>query len=115
MQLAVQGDYLLCISENGLGKRTKKEDFRPQTRGGKGILCYKVTKKTGRVMGARMVTDENELLIITTEGIMIRTEASGISITGRSASGVKMMNLAPGVKVASFTKVHADAVNKENE
>ena len=62
-----------------------------------------------------MVWEDNELLIITTEGIMIRTEASGISITGRSASGVKMMNLAPGVKVASFTKVHADAVTKENE
>ncbi len=115
MQLAVQGDYLLCISENGLGKRTKKEDFRPQGRGGKGILCYKVTEKTGRLMGAKMVWEDNELLIITTEGIMIRTEASGISITGRSASGVKMMNLAPGVKVASFTKVHADAVTKENE
>ncbi len=115
MQLGIQGEMMLCISENGLGKRTKKEEFRKQSRGGKGILCYRVTEKTGRVLGARMVDDENEILIITREGIMIRMEASGISVQGRITSGVKVINLDSGVKVGSFTKVHQDAVNKENE
>ena len=113
MQLAVQGDFLLCISEKGLGKRTKKDEFKAQTRGGKGVKCYKTTEKTGDLVGAKMVIEENEVLLITTEGIMIRTSVDMISVLGRNTSGVKVMNLEEGIKVASFTKVKND--DSQNE
>ena len=113
MQLAIQGNEMLVISENGMGKRTDKKEFNIQGRGGKGVKCYKVTEKTGRVVGAKMVTDENQILLITTEGIMIRTSVSSISVLGRITSGVKVMDLKEGVSVASFTKVHVDAVEKD--
>ena len=115
MQLAIQGNEMLVISENGMGKRTEKKEFNIQGRGGKGVKCYKVTEKTGRVVGAKMVTDENQILLITTEGIMIRTSVSSISVLGRITSGVKVMDLNEGVSVASFTKVHVDAVEKDEE
>ena len=115
MQLAIQGNEMLVISENGMGKRTDKKEFNIQGRGGKGVKCYKVTEKTGRVVGAKMVTDENQILLITTEGIMIRTSVSSISVLGRITSGVKVMDLNEGVSVASFTKVHVDAVEKDEE
>ena len=115
MQLAIQGNEMLVISENGMGKRTDKKEFNIQGRGGKGVKCYKVTEKTGRVIGAKMVTDENQILLITTEGIMIRTSVSSISVLGRITSGVKVMDLNEGVSVASFTKVHVDAVEKDEE
>ena len=115
MQLAVQGDFLLCISEKGLGKRTKKDEFKAQSRGGKGVKCYKTTEKTGNLVGAKMVIEENEVLLITTEGIMIRTSVDMISVLGRNTSGVKVMNLEEGIKVASFTKVkNDDSQNEEN-
>ena len=115
MQLAIQGNEMLVISENGMGKRTDKKEFNIQGRGGKGVKCYKVTEKTGRVVGAKMVTDENQILLITTEGVMIRTSVSSISVLGRITSGVKVMDLNEGVSVASFTKVHVDAVEKDEE
>ncbi len=115
MQLAIQGNEMLVISENGMGKRTEKKEFNLQGRGGKGVKCYKITEKTGRVVGAKMVTDENQILLITTEGVMIRTSVSSISILGRITSGVKVMDLNEGVTVASFTKVHVDAVEKDDE
>ena len=115
MQLAVQGDFLLCISEKGLGKRTKKDEFKAQSRGGKGVKCYKTTEKTGDLVGAKMVIEENEVLLITTEGIMIRTSVDMISVLGRNTSGVKVMNLEEGIKVASFTKVkNDDSQNEES-
>ena len=108
MQLAVQGDFLLSISEKGFGKRTKRDEFKAQMRGGKGVKCYKIMEKTGELVGAKMVIEENEVLLITTEGIMIRTSVDMISVLGRNTSGVKVMNLAEGIKVASFTKVKND-------
>ena len=105
MQLSSQGDYLLVVSENGLGKRTAMSDFGAQNRGGKGIKCYKVTDKTGNVVGAKAVNSENEIMLITTEGIIIRISCADISVLGRITSGVKLMNVANGVKVASFEKV----------
>ena len=105
MQLLTQGSHLLFVSEKGLGKLTKFPDFRTQYRGGKGIRCYKITEKTGNLVGAKAVNEEDEVLLITTEGVMIRTTCSSISILGRDASGVKVMNLADGVSVAIFTKV----------
>ena len=115
MQLGVQGDYMLTISEKGYGKRSLLSDFRLQNRGGKGIKCYKVTEKTGNVVGAKFVIDESEVLLITTEGIMIRTSVSDISVLGRITSGVKVMNLEEGVKVAGFSKVKNDEREDEDE
>ena len=99
----------------GSGKRTKKDEFKAQSRGGKGVKCYKTTEKTGDLVGAKMVIEENEVLLITTEGIMIRTSVDMISVLGRNTSGVKVMNLEEGIKVASFTKVkNDDSQNEES-
>ena len=105
MQLNSQGDYLLVVSENGMGKRTAMSEFTSQNRGGKGVKCYKITEKTGNVIGAKAVNEENEIMMITTEGIIIRITCAGISILGRITSGVKLINLDAGVTVASLAKV----------
>ena len=105
MQLNSQGYYLLVVSENGMGKRTCISEFTCQNRGGKGVKCYKITEKTGNVVGAKAVNEENEIMIITTEGIIIRLQCSDISILGRITSGVKLMNLQEGITVASVAKV----------
>ena len=105
MQLNTQGDYLLVVSENGMGKRTAMSEFVVQNRGGKGVKCYKNTEKTGNVVGAKAVNEENEIMMITTEGIIIRLQCADISVLGRITSGVKMINLTDGVTVASIAKV----------
>ncbi len=114
MQVHTQGEYLLVVSEKGLGKRTFMKEFTAQNRGGKGIKCYKITEKTGNVIGAKAVCEENEVMLITTEGIIIRIPCSGISIVGRIASGVKLMNVdSENVTVASIAKVR-EQMNKED-
>lgn len=106
MQVHTQGEYLLVVSENGLGKRTSMDEFNAQNRGGKGIKCYKITEKTGNVIGAKAVNEENEVMLITNEGIIIRIPCNGISIVGRIASGVKLINVdSENVVVASIAKV----------
>ena len=105
MQLCSQGDYLLISSEKGMGKRTSMSEFSVQNRGGKGVKCYKITEKTGNVVGVKAVNDDNEVMMITTEGIIIRIACSDISILGRITSGVKLMNLDEKVSVASIAKV----------
>ena len=105
MQLDHQGDSLLIVSENGLGKRTYLEEFKVQYRGGKGVKCYKITDKTGYVVGVKAVTDEHEIMMITTEGIIIQLRMDDISTLGRITSGVKMINLDSKVKVAKIAKV----------
>ena len=105
MQLCSQGDYLLIASEKGMGKRTSMSEFSVQNRGGKGVKCYKITEKTGNVVGVKAVNDDNEVMMITTEGIIIRISCSDISILGRITSGVKLMNLDEKVSVASIAKV----------
>ncbi len=105
MQLDHQGDSLLIVSENGLGKRTYLNEFKIQYRGGKGVKCYKVTDKTGYVVGVKAVTDEHEIMMITTEGIIIQLRMDDISTLGRITSGVKMINLDEKVKVAKIAKV----------
>ncbi len=107
MQLASQGDYMLVVSEYGMGKRTAIHEFTSQNRGGKGVKCYRITEKTGNVVGAKAVNSDNEIMLITTAGIIIRLECSDISIKGRITSGVKLINLSDGVKVASIAKVRA--------
>ncbi|OUN67853.1 DNA gyrase subunit A [Drancourtella sp. An57] len=105
MQLDIQGEYLLIVSEKGMGKLTAMEEFTPQNRGGKGIKCYKIIEKTGNVVGVKAVDEDDEIMIINTEGIIIRTECSGISKLGRITSGVKLINLDDNVSVASIAKV----------
>lgn len=105
MQLDHQGDSLLIVSENGMGKRTDMEEFTVQHRGGKGVKCYKVTDKTGYVIGVKAVTDENEIMMITTEGIIIQIRMEEVSLLGRITSGVKLINLDEGVTVAQIAKV----------
>ncbi len=105
MQLDTQGDCLLIVSEKGMGKRTSMGEFTCQNRGGKGVKCYKITEKTGNVVGVKAVNEENEIMMITTEGIIIRLQCSDISMLGRITSGVKLINLNEGIKVASFAKV----------
>ncbi len=108
MQMNTQGEYLLIASEKGLGKRTRMEEFSPQNRGGKGVKCYKITEKTGYLIGIKAVNDENEIMIITTEGIIIRMKVEDISILGRVTSGVKLINMDEDVTIASIAKVRED-------
>ena len=105
MQLNTQGDYLLIASEKGMGKLTSMEEFTPQNRGGKGVKCYKIIEKTGNVVGVKAVNEDDEIMMINTEGIIIRMECAGISKLGRITSGVKLINLDDNVSVASIAKV----------
>ena len=107
MQLDTQGDSLLIASENGMGKRTSLGEFNRQHRGGKGVLCYNITDKTGNVIGAKAVNDSQEIMMITSGGIIIRMPVDGISKIGRYTSGVKLMDVdvENDIKVASIAKV----------
>ena len=116
MQMSSQGEKILLVTENGMGKRTLISEFNVQNRGGKGVKCYKITDKTGDLVGAKIVTDENDIMIITTEGIIIRTSCEGISTLGRVTSGVKVINLNydNNVKVASMTEVQKEEFDDES-
>ena len=105
MQLDCQGEYMLIVSENGMGKLTEMEEFKVQNRGGKGVKCYKILEKTGNVINAKAVNYDSEIMIINTEGIIIQMPCSDISVLNRITSGVKLMNLEKDVQVASITKV----------
>lgn len=115
MQLEHQGDSLLIVSENGMGKRTYLEEFTVQKRGGKGVKCYKITEKTGYVVGVKAVNDDHEIMMITTGGIIIQLRMENISTLGRITSGVKMINLDDGVKVARIAKVRERVSNGNQE
>ena len=114
MQLNTQGDELLIVSENGMGKRTNINEFTVQRRGGKGIKCYKIVEKTGNVVGVKAVNEEHEIMMITTEGIIIQIRMSDVSVLGRITSGVKLINLEKGVKVAKIAKVREEVEEEEN-
>lgn len=105
MQLVTQGTDLLIVSEKGMGKRTVIDEFSAQNRGGKGVKCYKITEKTGNVVGIKAINEDDEIMIINTEGIIIRMLCSGISVLGRITSGVKLINLKESNVVASIAKV----------
>ena len=115
MQLDCQGEYLMIVSENGLGKRTRIDEFKCQNRGGKGVLCYKITEKTGNVVGVKSVNEENELMMITTEGVIIRFAVSSVSNLGRVTSGVKLINMDEDISVASIAKVKESALDNESD
>ncbi len=115
MQISTQGKYLLFVSEYGMGKRTLVEEFTVQRRGGKGVKCYKITEKTGYVVGVKAVDDDNEIMIITTEGIIIRLMVNDISSLGRITSGVKLINMENDIKVASIAKVKESNEKSDEE
>lgn len=107
MQLLSQGKYILTVSEKGLGKRTDMSEFTLQNRGGKGLKFYKITEKTGHVIGMKAVDEDNELILITNEGIVIRINVSDISELSRITSGVKLMDLEPGIFIAGIARLKA--------
>lgn len=115
MQLQSQGDSLLIVSENGMGKRTYLDEFTVQYRGGKGIKCYKVTEKTGDVIGVKAVNDDHEIMMITTAGIIIQLRMEDVSTLGRNTSGVKLINLEKNNKVARIAKVREKISNGDQE
>ena len=115
MQLDHQGDSLLIVSENGMGKRTYLDEFTVQKRGGKGVKCYKITEKTGDVIGVKAVNDDHEIMMITTGGVIIQIPMGDVSILGRITSGVKLINLDKDVTVAQIAKVREKVFNGDHE
>ena len=115
MQLDHQGDSLLIVSENGMGKRTYLEEFNVQKRGGKGVKCYKITEKTGEVIGVKAVNDDHEIMMITTAGIIIQIPMEDVSTLGRITSGVKLINLDKNVTVAKIAKVREKVTDDNGE
>ncbi len=115
MQLDHQGDSLLIVSEKGLGKRTSLDEFNVQRRGGKGVKCYKITEKSGYVIGVKAVTDEHEIMMITSLGTIIQIPMGDVSLIGRNTTGVKLINLDSKVKVAKIAKVREKISDGDNE
>ena len=115
MQMSSQGKDLLIVSEKGMGKRTSMDEFTRQNRGGKGVKCYKITEKTGNVVGMKAVDDDSEIMIINTEGIIIRMKCEDISVYGRVTSGVKLINLPENDRVASVAKVRKASAEIDGE
>ena len=108
MQTASMGDSVMIVSSNGLGKCTLIDEFTAQNRGGKGVKCYKITEKSGNLVGVKSVSKDDEVMLITTEGIIIRIKVSDTTLLGRVTTGVKLINLKDGVQVASIAKVVED-------
>ncbi len=115
MQLDTQGDSLLIVSEKGYGKRTTLDEFHKQFRGGKGVKCYKITEKTGSVIGVKAVNNDNEIMMITSAGIIIQLRMDEITVHGRVTSGVKMINLDKDVTVAKIAKVREKISDGDKE
>ena len=115
MQVNTQGEDLLIVSEKGMGKRTSIEEFTRQNRGGKGVKCYKITEKTGNVVGMKAVTESDEIMMINSEGIIIRMSCEGISELGRITSGVKLINLTDDETVVSIAKVRTASAEIDGE
>ncbi len=108
MQTASMGESVMLVSSKGLGKCTMIDEFTVQNRGGKGVKCYKITEKSGNLIGAKFVEKDDEIMLITTEGIIIRIEVSGTTLLGRVTTGVKLMNIDEDVSIASIAKVVED-------
>ena len=117
MRMASQGESLLVVSQYGLGKRTPIEEFTSQFRGGKGVRCYRITDKTGDLVGAKLVDESRQIMLITNEGIIIKMKVNTISVIGRNTSGVKLMDIDPesGVVVASIAKVRESSEDEDEE
>ena len=108
MNLTDEGNELLVVSEKGFGKRTDINEYRVQSRAGKGIKTYNIFEKTGKIVGAEMVDEQDQIMIINSNGILIRLQVEGISIYGRVTSGVKLMKTEDEVHVVSIAKINID-------
>ena len=115
MQMNTQGEKLLIVTEKGMGKKTDISEFHVQRRGGKGLKCYKITEKTGNIVGVKAVNDEHEIMMITTEGIIIQLRCDEISTYSRITSGVKLINLKKGETVAKIAKVRDEAMTSNDD
>ena len=103
-----EGTTVLVATEKGFGKRTEISQYRPQKRGGKGVLTMKTTEKIGKMVTIKEAIDSDDLMIITTRGVLIRQPVSKIRAIGRATQGVKLINLDKGSKVASITRIISD-------
>lgn len=115
MDIATPDEELLVVSENGYGKRTPTSEYKVQNRGGKGLITYKITEKTGKVIGATVCKSDDELMLINSNGIAIRINVSDISITGRSAMGVKLMRTLEEEQVVTIAKITGNEEADEKE
>ncbi len=115
MMIVSEGDSILAVTENGMGKRTSVDEFSTQRRGGKGILYYRITEKTGPVVGVQVVREDQELMLMNSEGIMIRMKVSDVSLIGRVTSGVKLISLEEGTRVVSAALIQESQVDNEEE
>jgi DNA gyrase subunit A len=111
MEIVRDDSTILTVTENGYGKRSTLEDYRSQGRGGKGIITIKITEKNGRIIGMAQVSEEDELILITSNGKVLRIRAKDISVQGRNTQGVRLFDIEDGDKVVSFAKV----VEREDE
>ncbi len=103
--LVSEGVDLLIVSENGMGKRTNVDEYKVQQRGGKGVKTYKITEKTGDIAGIKTIDDNHDIMLITSDGVVIRTGANEISTLGRDTSGVRLMRLAEDIKVVAIARI----------
>ena len=115
MMIVAEGDAILAVTENGMGKRTVVSEFNNQRRGGKGILYYRITEKTGPVVGVQIVREDQELMLMNSEGIMIRMKVSDVSLIGRVTSGVKLITLEEGTRVVSAALIQESQVEDGEE
>ena len=115
MDIAVEDEDLLVISENGFGKRTPITEYKVQRRGGTGLITYKLSEKTGKVVGATVCKLEDELMLINTSGVAIRINVSDISVTSRSAMGVTLMRTSEEEKIAAIAKISGSSEEKEEQ
>ena len=113
MQLDHQGGSLLVVTSNGIGKRTAISEFPVHHRGSKGIKCYKITEKTGDIIGVKAVNDDHEIMMITSAGIIIQIRMADVRVMGRDTSGVKLINLDEGTTVSQIAKVR-EKISDEN-
>ena len=113
--LAKEDSELLIVTENGYGKKTALDEYRAQTRGGKGVFTYKITQKTGKLAGMKAVTPEDDIMLITSDGVVIRIHSDEISTYGRQTQGVRVMRLDEGVNVVSIARTEREEENPDTE
>ena len=112
--VALPDSQLLTVTENGYGKKTPLEEYRIQSRGGKGIYTYRITDKTGKLAGMKTVTDNDDIMLITSDGVVIRMHTDEISSYSRQTQGVRVMKLADDVQVVSIARTEREEDDEEN-
>ena len=115
MDIAVDDEDLLVISENGFGKRTPLVEYKRQNRGGVGLITYKISEKTGKVVGATVCKAEDELMLINTSGVAIRINVSDVSVTSRATMGVRLMRTSDEERIAAIAKISASEMQEKDQ